>query len=95
MLDGVAIKYVAVSREELHGIIKGSGYLCGCHSCNYTKTIYQIVQELRSTPVSLLFDAIQTVFGAPINQKSFRIWKESFQAATHELQRIYSKDEFS
>lgn len=39
------------------------------------KTIYQIVQELRSTPESLLFDTIQTVFGAPINQKSFRIWK--------------------
>lgn len=39
------------------------------------KTIYQIVQELRSTPESLLFDAIQTVFGAPINQKAFRNWK--------------------
>ena len=39
------------------------------------KTIYQIVQELRSTPESLLFDAIQTVTGSPINQKSFRIWK--------------------
>jgi ribonuclease I len=39
------------------------------------KTIYQIVQELRSTPESMLFDVIQTVFGAPINQKSFRIWK--------------------
>lgn len=39
------------------------------------KTIYQIVQELRSTPESILFDTIQTVFGAPINQKSFRIWK--------------------
>lgn len=39
------------------------------------KTIYQIVQELRSTPESLLFETIQTVFGAPINQKSFRIWK--------------------
>ena len=39
------------------------------------KTIYQIVQELRSAPESLLFDTIQTVFGAPIKQKSFRIWK--------------------
>lgn len=39
------------------------------------KTIYQIVQELRNTPETLLFDTIQTVFGAPINQKSFRIWK--------------------
>ncbi|XP_044506352.1 uncharacterized protein LOC123226002 isoform X2 [Mangifera indica] len=123
MLDGVPVKYVSLSREELRGIIKGSGYLCGCQSCNYSKvlnayeferhagcktkhpnnhiyfengkTIYQIVQELRSTPASMLFDTIQTVFGAPINQKSFRIWKESFQAATRELQRIYGKEELN
>ncbi|KAH7560901.1 hypothetical protein JRO89_XS10G0135800 [Xanthoceras sorbifolium] len=123
MLDGVPVKYVSVAREELRGIIKGSGYLCACQSCNYSKvlnafeferhagcktkhpnnhiyfengkTIYQIVQELRSTPESLLFDTIQTVFGAPINQKSFRTWKESFQAATRELQRIYGKEELN
>lgn len=123
MLDGVPVKYVSLAREELRGIIKGSGYLCGCQSCNFSKvlnayeferhagcktkhpnnhiyfengkTIYQIVQELRSTPESLLFDAIQTVFGAPINQKSFRTWKESFQAATRELQRIYGKEELN
>ncbi|XVF68704.1 hypothetical protein PTKIN_Ptkin11bG0022700 [Pterospermum kingtungense] len=123
MLDGVPVKYVSLSREELRGVIKGSGYLCGCQSCNFSKvlnayeferhagcktkhpnnhiyfengkTIYQIVQELRSTPESLLFDTIQTVFGAPINQKSFRIWKESFQAATRELQRIYGKEELN
>ncbi|KAM7259646.1 hypothetical protein ACFE04_015387 [Oxalis oulophora] len=121
MLDGVPVKYVSLSREELGGIIKGSGYLCGCKSCNFTKvlnayeferhagcktkhpnnhiyfengkTIYQIVQELRNTPENMLFDAIQTVFGAPINQKSFRIWKESYQAAARELQRIYGKEE--
>ncbi|XP_048233814.1 uncharacterized protein LOC8261608 isoform X2 [Ricinus communis] len=123
MLDGVPVKYIALSREELRGVIKGSGYLCSCQSCNYSKvlnayeferhagcktkhpnnhiyfengkTIYQIVQELRSTPESMLFDVIQTVFGAPINQKSFRIWKESFQAATRELQRIYGKEELN
>lgn len=122
--------YIPAFNKELRGIIKGSGYLCGCQSCDFSKvnhplvflafnkkfllslplicfflvkvlnayeferhagcktkhpnnhiyfengkTIYQIVQELRSTPESLLFDAIQTVFGAPINQKSFRIWK--------------------
>ncbi|PWA50093.1 hypothetical protein CTI12_AA476260 [Artemisia annua] len=123
ILDGVPVKYVSVSREELRGIIKGSGYLCSCQSCNHSKalnayeferhagcktkhpnnhiyfesgkTIYQIVQELRSTPESLLFDAIQTVTGSPINQKAFRSWKESFQAATRELQRIYGKDELN
>ncbi|CAA2994243.1 uncharacterized protein LOC111389459 [Olea europaea var. sylvestris] len=120
ILDGVPVRYVSVSREELRGIIQGSGYLCGCQTCEYSKTlnayeferhagcktkhpnnhiyfengktIYQIVQELRSTPESMLFDAIQTVTGSPINQKAFRIWKESFQAATRELQRIYGKE---
>lgn len=123
MLDGVPVRYISVSREELRGIIKGSGYLCGCQACNYSKalnayeferhagcktkhpnnhiyfengkTIYQIVQELRSTPESMLFDAIQTVTGSSINQKAFRIWKESFQAATRELQRIYGKEELN
>lgn len=122
MLDGVPVKYIAWSREkELRGIIKGSGYLCGCQSCNFSKainayeferhascktkhpnnhiyfengkTIYGIVQELRNTPQDLLFEVIQTITGSAINQKSFRIWKESFLAATRELQRIYGKDE--
>ncbi|KAL5546295.1 hypothetical protein UlMin_005982 [Ulmus minor] len=122
MLDGVPVKYMAWSREkELRGVIKGSGYLCSCPSCNFSKvinayeferhagcktkhpnnhiyfengkTIYGIVQELRSTPQNLLFDVIQTITGSPINQKSFRLWKESFLAATRELQRIYGKEE--
>lgn len=122
MLDGVPVKYIAWSREkELRGVIKGSGYLCGCQSCNFSKainayeferhagcktkhpnnhiyfengkTIYGIVQELRSTPQNMLFDVIQTITGSPINQKSFRSWKDSFLAATRELQRIYGKDE--
>ncbi|XP_054811177.1 uncharacterized protein LOC129312550 isoform X1 [Prosopis cineraria] len=120
MLDGVPVKYISVAREELRGVIKGFGYLCGCQSCDYTKvlnahefethagcktkhpnkhiyfengkTIYQIVQELKSTPESLLVDTIQTVFGSQINQKAFQSWKESFQAATRELQRIYGKE---
>ncbi|KAM7263602.1 hypothetical protein ACFE04_001285 [Oxalis oulophora] len=57
------------------------------------KTIYAIVQELRSTPHNNLFDVIQTITGSPINDKSFRIWKESYLAATRELQRIYGGDE--
>ncbi|GMP50711.1 hypothetical protein CsSME_00017217 [Camellia sinensis var. sinensis] len=121
MLDGVPVKYITWSREELHGIIKGSGYMCGCQSCNFAKainayeferhagcktkhpnnhiyfengkTIYGIVQELKNTPQNLLFEVIQTITGSAINQKSFRLWKESFLAATRELQRIYGKDE--
>ncbi|KAJ4704747.1 putative DNA binding protein [Melia azedarach] len=121
MLDGVPVKYIAWSREELRGVIKGSGYQCSCQSCNYSKvinayeferhagcktkhpnnhiyfdngkTIYGIVQELRSTPQNMLFEVIQTITGSPINQKCFRLWKESFLAATRELQRIYGKEE--
>ncbi|GLT89626.1 hypothetical protein SLE2022_076030 [Rubroshorea leprosula] len=122
MLDGVPVKYIAWSQEkELRGVIKGSGYQCGCQSCNFSKvinayeferhagcktkhpnnhiyfengkTIYGIVQELRSTPQNMLFDIIQTCTGSPINQKSFRLWKESFLAATRELQRIYGNDD--
>ncbi|PWA50094.1 hypothetical protein CTI12_AA476260 [Artemisia annua] len=40
ILDGVPVKYVSVSREELRGIIKGSGYLCSCQSCNHSKVSY-------------------------------------------------------
>ncbi|KAK6942919.1 Tify domain binding domain [Dillenia turbinata] len=104
MLDGVPVKYIAWSQEkELRGIIKGSGYQCGCQLCNFSKvinayeferhagcktkhpnshiyfengkTIYGIVQELRSTPQNMLFEVIQTITGSPINQKSFRLWK--------------------
>ncbi|XP_027365695.1 uncharacterized protein LOC113872381 isoform X2 [Abrus precatorius] len=57
------------------------------------KTIYAVVQELKNTPQEMLFDAIQNVTGSTINQKNFRIWKASYQAATRELQRIYGKDE--
>ncbi|KAK8546342.1 hypothetical protein V6N13_067566 [Hibiscus sabdariffa] len=122
MLDGVPVKYIAWSQEkELRGVIKSSGYQCGCQTCNFSKvinayeferhagcktkhpnnhiyfengkTIYGTVQELRSTPQNMLFDVIQTITGSPINQKCFRLWKESFLAATVELQRIYGKDE--
>ncbi|KOM47240.1 hypothetical protein LR48_Vigan07g094400 [Vigna angularis] len=57
------------------------------------KTIYAVVQELKNTPQEMLFDAIQNVTGSTINQKNFRGWKASYQAATRELQRIYGKDE--
>uniref|UniRef100_A0A5B7A3P0 Tify domain-containing protein n=1 Tax=Davidia involucrata TaxID=16924 RepID=A0A5B7A3P0_DAVIN len=122
MLDGVPVKYVSWSREKnLRGVIKGTGYLCGCDDCKLSKalnayeferhtgcktkhpnnhiyfengkTIYAVVQELKSTPQDMLFDAIQNVTGSPINQKNFRIWKASYQAATRELQRIYGKEE--
>ncbi|XP_010520127.1 PREDICTED: uncharacterized protein LOC104799354 isoform X2 [Tarenaya hassleriana] len=121
MFDGVPVKYYSWSREKnLHGIIKGTGYLCGCSECKMAKvlnayeferhancktkhpnnhiyfengkTIYAVVQELKNTPQEMLFDAIQNVTGSEINHKNFNAWKESFQAASRELKRIYGAD---
>ncbi|KAF6168505.1 hypothetical protein GIB67_015052 [Kingdonia uniflora] len=39
ILDGIHVKYVGWSREELDGVIKGPGFLCGCQLCNYTKVL--------------------------------------------------------
>ncbi|KAK4778326.1 hypothetical protein SAY87_018513 [Trapa incisa] len=122
LLDGVPVKYVSWSREKnLKAVIRGTGYLCGCTECNYSKslnayeferhagcktkhpnnhiyfengkTIYAVVQELKNTSQDVLFDVIQNITGSPINQKNFRTWKASYQAAARELQRIYGKDE--
>ncbi|CAA7031487.1 unnamed protein product [Microthlaspi erraticum] len=40
MFDGVTVKYYSWSREKnLKGIIKGTGYLCGCANCNLNKVL--------------------------------------------------------
>ncbi|CAH8325134.1 unnamed protein product [Eruca vesicaria subsp. sativa] len=40
MLDGVTVKYYSWSREtNLKGVIKGTGYLCGCGDCNLKKVL--------------------------------------------------------
>jgi hypothetical protein len=39
------------------------------------KSVYAVVQELKNSPQEMLFDAIQTVTGATINQRNFRSWK--------------------
>ncbi|KAK4772871.1 hypothetical protein SAY87_027890 [Trapa incisa] len=57
------------------------------------KIIYGTVQELRSTPQHTLLEVTQTITGWPINQKSFRLWKESYMIATQELQGIYRRDD--
>lgn len=48
ILDGALVKYISTSREkELHGVIRESGYLCGCSACNFTKvlTAYEFEQH--------------------------------------------------
>ncbi|KAL3619292.1 hypothetical protein CASFOL_036862 [Castilleja foliolosa] len=59
------------------------------------KTIYAVVQELKSTPQESLFEVIPNVTGSAINQKNFTTWKGSFKDATRELQRIYGKDDIT
>ncbi|KAL1188931.1 hypothetical protein V5N11_029038 [Cardamine amara subsp. amara] len=40
IFDGVTVKYCSWSRENnLKGVIKGTGYLCGCGSCNLNKVL--------------------------------------------------------
>ncbi|KAI8573829.1 hypothetical protein RHMOL_Rhmol01G0305900 [Rhododendron molle] len=39
MLDGMPVKYISPSGQELCGIIKDSGYLCGCQACNFSKVL--------------------------------------------------------
>uniref|UniRef100_M4E3S4 Tr-type G domain-containing protein n=1 Tax=Brassica campestris TaxID=3711 RepID=M4E3S4_BRACM len=40
VLDGVTVKYYSWSREKnLKGVIKGTGYLCGCGDCNLNKVL--------------------------------------------------------
>ncbi|XP_068318646.1 uncharacterized protein [Pyrus communis] len=41
ILDGARVKYVSSPPKqiELHGIISGGGYLCGCLSCNFTRVL--------------------------------------------------------
>ncbi|CAN6715829.1 unnamed protein product [Malus baccata var. baccata] len=40
ILDGARVTYVSSPPKiELHGIISGGGYLCGCSSCNFTRVL--------------------------------------------------------
>lgn len=40
ILDGVPVKYVSWARDKTaKGIIKGTGYLCGCNDCKLSKSV--------------------------------------------------------
>ncbi|XP_042016339.1 uncharacterized protein LOC121764369 [Salvia splendens] len=39
ILEGAWVKYLSMSGEELPGIIKSGGYLCGCCVCNFSKVV--------------------------------------------------------
>lgn len=39
---------ISAFNKELRGIIKGSGYLCGCQSCNYSKVSHALIPDLQN-----------------------------------------------
>ncbi|CAI9755444.1 unnamed protein product [Fraxinus pennsylvanica] len=96
IFEGVPVKYVSWSREKnLPGAVKGTGYLCGCNDCKLSKTkhpnthiyfengksIYAVVQELKSTPRDMLFATIENVTGSLVNQKNLHTWTADVRAA--------------
>ncbi|XP_057538493.1 uncharacterized protein LOC130815959 isoform X2 [Amaranthus tricolor] len=109
ILDEVPVKYIAWSREkELRGIIKGSGYLCGCQSCNFSKVINAYEFERHASCKTkhpnnhIYFENGKTIYGivqelrnTPQNMlfDVIQTITDSFLAATRELQRIYGKEE--
>ncbi|GAB2272475.1 hypothetical protein Dimus_007299 [Dionaea muscipula] len=49
ILEGARVKYISATREkEIPGIISGSGYLCGCPTCNYSNVISAYEFELHA-----------------------------------------------
>ncbi|GMP85403.1 hypothetical protein CsSME_00038574 [Camellia sinensis var. sinensis] len=111
ILEGARVKYISTSRErELSGIVKGSGYLCGCSLCNFSeilsayefelhaggktrhpnnhiylengKPIYSIIQELKTTPLSVVDEVVKNIAGSSVNEESFQVWKASLQQSS-------------
>ncbi|KAL2924539.1 Diaminobutyrate--2-oxoglutarate transaminase [Bienertia sinuspersici] len=85
--------------KELRGIIKGSGYLCGCLSCNFSKVInaYEFERHAgrqNKTPNNhIYFENGKTIYGIVQELRNTPQNMLIFLAATRELQRIYGKDE--
>lgn len=106
ILEGARVKYVFTSgNRELSGIVKDSGYLCGCSICVFSKVlsahefelhaggktrhpnnhiylengnpIYSIIQELRTTPSTMLEEVIRCVAGSSVNEERLQAWKAS------------------
>ncbi|KAL1565928.1 hypothetical protein AAHA92_01602 [Salvia divinorum] len=49
ILEGARVKYISMSGEELPGIIKSGGFLCGCCVCNFSKHVVSAYEfELHS-----------------------------------------------
>ncbi|GAA0171408.1 hypothetical protein LIER_25446 [Lithospermum erythrorhizon] len=119
ILEGARVKYIPNGQgQELSGVIKDCGYLCGCPLCNYSrvvsayefelhagvktrhpnnhiylengKPIYDIIKELKTTPLSKLDEAIRSVAGSSINEDYYQIW----QATLHQRNEVATADHY-
>ncbi|XP_010529847.1 PREDICTED: uncharacterized protein LOC104806575 isoform X3 [Tarenaya hassleriana] len=43
------------------------------------RPIYNLIQELKTAPLDVLYEVIRNVAGSALNEKGFQTWKENFQ----------------
>nr|GLL40222.1 uncharacterized protein LOC109187050 [Ipomoea trifida] len=82
IFEGVPVKYVSWSRGAVNAYEFEKHAGCDTKHPNNNiyfpsgKSLYSLVQELKVIPQNdLLFEAIQTASGTPINIKNFKAWK--------------------
>nr|GME21309.1 uncharacterized protein LOC109187050 [Ipomoea batatas] len=92
IFEGVPVKYVSWSRGVVNAyeFEKHAGFDTKHPNNNIYfpsgKSLYSVVQELKVIPQNdLLFEAIQTASGTPINIKNFKAWKALYESASSSL----------
>nr|GMD55889.1 uncharacterized protein LOC109187050 [Ipomoea batatas] len=92
IFEGVRVKYVSWSRGVVNAyeFEKHAGFDTKHPNNNIYfpsgKSLYFVVQELKVIPQNdLLFEAIQTASGTPINIKNFKAWKALYESASSSL----------
>nr|GMD52848.1 uncharacterized protein LOC109187050 [Ipomoea batatas] len=92
IFEGVTVKYVSWSRGAVNAyeFEKHTGFDTKYPNNNIYfpsgKSLYSVVQELKVIPQNdLLFEAIQTASGTPINIKNFKAWKAIYESASSSL----------
>nr|GMD52851.1 uncharacterized protein LOC109187050 [Ipomoea batatas] len=92
IFEGVPVKYVSWSRGAVNAYEFEKHAGCDTKHPNNNiyfpsgKSLYSLVQELKVIPQNdLLFEAIQTASGTPINIKNFKAWKALYESASSSL----------
>ncbi|KAL5986151.1 hypothetical protein ACLOJK_028141 [Asimina triloba] len=90
LLEGVHVMYISWVEKVLNAFeFEKHAGCCTKHPNNHIflengKSIYGVVQELRSTPLDLLEDVIKTVIGGPASEKHQQVWRVSFRSSSYE-----------